>query len=109
LASRARRRIQDAAPIPGHELSRQRAIVDAFLTAFTVIGTKIAAIDIIDNPDRIAEADLTILDRGHPTADEGVVSNSAGPAWSAIRTSAGRLHRRAPVPASPVPGPSPVR
>ena len=33
LASRARRRIQDAAPIPGHELSRQRAIVDAFLTA----------------------------------------------------------------------------
>jgi RNA polymerase sigma-70 factor, ECF subfamily len=133
LASRARRRIQDAAPIPGHELSRQRAIVDAFLTAarngdfdallnaldpnvivrsngaeavrgaaavagralaglgsaqvtlpalingavgvvtaadgrptsimaFGIIGTKIAAIDFITDPDRIAEADLVIFD-----------------------------------------------
>src|SRR5215475_1580362 len=134
LASRARRRVHGAAPVLGTELGRQRAIVDAFLTAarngdfeallealdpdvvvrsngvdavrgaaavagrasdftrfaqvtlpalingavgvvtaadgrpitftvFTIIGTKIAAIDLIDNPDRIAEADLTILDR----------------------------------------------
>jgi RNA polymerase sigma-70 factor (ECF subfamily) len=34
------------------------------LTAFTITGGKIAAIDIIDSPDRVAEADLTIL--GHP-------------------------------------------
>jgi RNA polymerase sigma-70 factor (ECF subfamily) len=132
LASRARRRVQGAAPVLGHELSRQRAIVDAFLTAarngdfdalltaldpdvivssngaevvrgaaavagralgglrsaqvtlpalingavgvvtaadgrpilimaFGITGTKIAGIDLIDNPDRIAAADLVIL------------------------------------------------
>ena len=33
------------------------------LIVFTIDGEKIAAIDIIDDPDRIAEADLTILDR----------------------------------------------
>jgi hypothetical protein len=33
------------------------------LTVFTITGAKIAAIDIIDNPERVAEADLTILDR----------------------------------------------
>jgi RNA polymerase sigma factor (sigma-70 family) len=32
------------------------------LTVFTITGGKIAAIDIIDKPDRVAEADLTILD-----------------------------------------------
>jgi RNA polymerase sigma factor (sigma-70 family) len=31
------------------------------LTVFTITGEQIAAIDIIDNPDRVAEADLTIL------------------------------------------------
>jgi RNA polymerase sigma factor (sigma-70 family) len=33
------------------------------LTVFTFMGAKIAAIDLIDNPGRIAEADLVILDR----------------------------------------------
>ena len=33
------------------------------LTVFTIHGEKIAAIDIIDNPHRVAEADLIILDR----------------------------------------------
>ena len=32
------------------------------LTVFTITGNQIAAIDIIDDPDRLAEADLTILD-----------------------------------------------
>ena len=134
LASRARRRVQGVAPVLGMEPSRQRSIVEAFLTAardgdfeallkaldpdvvvrsngaeavrgavavagrasdfarfaqvtllalidgavgmvtaahgrpitltvFTINGEKIAAIDIIDNPDCVAEADLTILDR----------------------------------------------
>jgi RNA polymerase sigma-70 factor (ECF subfamily) len=132
LASRARRRVQGVAPVPGSDLTRQRAIADAFLTAarigdfnallaaldadvvvrangaeavrgaaavaerafpftrvaqvtlpaqingaagvvtaadgrpvtlvaFTISGTKIAAIDLIDDPRRIAEADLAIL------------------------------------------------
>ena len=32
------------------------------LIVFTISSAKITAIDIIDNPDRVAEADLTILD-----------------------------------------------
>jgi RNA polymerase sigma factor (sigma-70 family) len=132
LASRARRRVQDVAPVTGTDLPRQRAITDAFLTAardgdfgallealdqdvvlrsngaevlrgasavaarafpftriaqvtvpalvngavgiitaadrkpvtlvgFTITGQKITAIDVVDNPRRIAEADLAIL------------------------------------------------
>jgi RNA polymerase sigma-70 factor (ECF subfamily) len=132
LASRARRRVQDVAPVTGTDLPRQRAITDAFLIAardgdfdallealdqdvvvrsngtevlrgastvaarafpftriaqvtvpalingavgiitaadgkpvtlvgFTITGQKITAIDLIDNPRRIAEADLAIL------------------------------------------------
>jgi RNA polymerase sigma factor (sigma-70 family) len=133
LASRARRRVQGVAPVPGTDLTRQRAIAGAFLTAarngdfgallealdpdvvvrangaeislrgaaavaaraitglryaqvtlpalingavgviqaaqgrpisvmaFTITGAKIVAIDLIDDPGRIAEADLAIL------------------------------------------------
>jgi RNA polymerase sigma factor (sigma-70 family) len=60
------------------------------LTVFTITGVKIAAIDIIDNPERVAEADLTILDRSAGTSRR-VLSSAAtralggpvhlGPAW----------------------------
>jgi RNA polymerase sigma factor (sigma-70 family) len=134
LASRGRRRVQGVAPVTGAELTRQRAITDAFLTAardgdfdallqaldqdvvvrsngtemvrgaaavaarafpftriaqvtlpalingaagiitaadrrpvtlvgFTITGAKITAIDLIDDPHRIAQADLAILGR----------------------------------------------
>lgn len=134
LASRARRRVQGVAPVPGTDLTRQRAITGAFLAAarngefdallralhpdvvvrsngaevlrgaaavarraltglrsaqvtlpalvngavgvisaaegrpivlmaFTITGAKIVAIDLIDDPVRIAEADLAVLDR----------------------------------------------
>jgi RNA polymerase sigma-70 factor (ECF subfamily) len=134
LASRARRRVQGVAPVLDTDQTRQREIVDAFLTAarngdfeallkaldpdvvvrsngadvvrgaaavagralafsrfaqvtlpalingavgavnaaegrpigltaFTITGARIVAIDLIDDPGRIAEADLAILDR----------------------------------------------
>ena len=134
LASRARRRVQGAGPVPGTDLTRERVVADAFfaaardgnfgallelldpdvvvrangteavrgaaavagrafpftriaqvtlpvlingaagvitaangrpitLVAFTVTGAKIAAIDLIDNPRRIAEVDLAVLGR----------------------------------------------
>jgi len=134
LASRARRRVQGVAPVPGTDLTRQRAIADAFLAAarhgdfgalldaldpdvvvrsngaeavrgaaavagrafpftriaqvtlpalingatgvvtaadgrpitlvaFTITGAKIVAIDLTDDPRRIAEADLAIIGR----------------------------------------------
>jgi RNA polymerase sigma-70 factor (ECF subfamily) len=139
LASRARRRVQGVAPVPGTDLTRQRAIAGAFLTAardgdfdallealdpdvvvrsngaeisvrgaaavagraltglrsaqvslpalingavgvviaaegmplslvaFTITGAKIVAVDLIDDPGRIVEADLVILDRWRST------------------------------------------
>lgn len=134
LASRARRRVQGVTPVPGTDLTRQRAIAGTFLTAartgdfgallevldpdvvvrsngaeavrgaaavaarafpftriaqitltalingaaglvtaadgrpitlvaFTITGAKIVAIDLIDDPRHIAEADLVILGR----------------------------------------------
>lgn len=134
LASRARRRVQGVAPVPGTDLTAQRAIVEAFLSAardgdfdallealdpdvvvrsngaeavrgaaavvrrafpftriaqvtlpamingtvgivtaadsrpvtlvgFTITGSKIVAIDLTDDPRRIADADLAILGR----------------------------------------------
>ena len=134
LASRARRRVHGVTPVPGTDLTRQRAITDAFLAAardgnfgallealdpdvvvrsngaeavrgaaavagrafpftriaqvtlpalingaigvvtaadgrpitlvgFTLTGAKIVAIDLIDDPRRIAEADLAIFGR----------------------------------------------
>jgi RNA polymerase sigma-70 factor (ECF subfamily) len=134
LASRARRRVQGVTPVPGTDLTRQRAIAGAFLAAarngdfdallevldpdvvvrsndaeavrgaaavagrafpftriaqvtlpalingaagvvtaadgrpitlvtFTIPGAKIVAIDLIDDPRRIAEADLAIVGR----------------------------------------------
>jgi RNA polymerase sigma factor (sigma-70 family) len=143
LASRGRRRVQGVGPVLGIEPSRQRSIVEAFLTAsrdgdfeallkaldpdvvvrsngaealrgavavagrttgfarfaqvilpalidgavgmvtaadgrpitlivFTINDEKIAAIDIIDNPDRVAEAEVRILGRS-PGPKGGVV------------------------------------
>src|SRR6266568_2361677 len=72
LASRARRRVQGVEQVLDTDLTRQRAIVGVViaadrmpisLMAFTISDAKIVAIDLIDNPGRIAEADLTILDR----------------------------------------------
>jgi RNA polymerase sigma-70 factor (ECF subfamily) len=139
LASRARRRVQGVAPVLDTDVTRQRAIAGAFLTAardgdfdallealdpdvvvrsngaeisvrgaaavagraltglrsaqvslpalingavgvviaaegmplslvaFTITGAKIVAVDLTDNPGRIAEADLVILDRWRST------------------------------------------
>jgi RNA polymerase sigma-70 factor (ECF subfamily) len=151
LASRARRRVQGVALVPGSDLTRQRAITDAFLTAardgnfdalldaldpdvvvrsngtealrgaaavagrafpftrvaqvalpalingvagvvtaadgrpitlvgFTITGAKIVAIDLIDDPRRIADTDLAIVGRlwpRSPAACVGSVASSA--------------------------------
>lgn len=145
LASRARRRVQGAAPVHDTDLTRQRAIVDAFVTAgrdgdfdallealdpdvvvrvngagvslrgaaavagrslagarfaqvtlpalidgavgvvnaaegrpisllaFTFTDTKIVAIDIVDDPGRIADVDLAILDPGITAGDRNAL------------------------------------
>ena len=62
LASRARRRVQGVAPVPGADLTRQRAITDAFLTAARD-GDFDALLDALD-PDVVVRANGTEAVRG---------------------------------------------
>ena len=55
LASRARRRVQGTAPVPDADLSRQRAVVDAFLAAARA-GDFDALLAVLD-PDVVVRAD----------------------------------------------------
>ncbi len=55
LASRARRRIKGAAPVPDTDLTRQREVVDAFLAAARA-GDFEALLDVLD-PDVLLRAD----------------------------------------------------
>lgn len=92
LASRARRRVRGAAPVPDSDLSAQWEVVEAFLAAsrngdfdalvavngavgavsflrgtlfsiaaVTVRNGRIAEIDFLTDPGRIAQLDLTVL------------------------------------------------
>jgi RNA polymerase sigma-70 factor, ECF subfamily len=55
LASRARRRVQGAAPVPDADLARQRAVVDAFFAAARV-GDFAALLAVLD-PEVVVRAD----------------------------------------------------
>ncbi len=85
LASRARRRVQQGNELPDVDLARQRTVVDAFLAAsrngdfdallalldpdvvlradraagFTIVGGKIVAIDLLADPERLSQVELT--------------------------------------------------
>jgi RNA polymerase sigma-70 factor (ECF subfamily) len=69
LASRARRRVQGAAPAADVELSRQRAVVDAFLAATR--GGDFAALLAVLDPDVVQRADLAAVALGAPAALRG--------------------------------------
>ena len=60
LASRARRRVQGAAPVPDADLTRQRAVVDAFLAA-SRDGDFDALLAVLD-PDVVLRADRVAVD-----------------------------------------------
>jgi RNA polymerase sigma-70 factor (ECF subfamily) len=55
LASRARRRVQETAPVPDVDLSRQREVVDAFLAAAR--GGDLDALVAVLDPDVVLRAD----------------------------------------------------
>jgi RNA polymerase sigma-70 factor (ECF subfamily) len=98
LASRARRRVQGAAPNPDADLSRQREVVDAFLAASRA-GDFEALVAVLD-PDVVfrvdtragdrmpvhgaAEVARTVLSRGRPLAPlaRPAVGSTAPPGWS---------------------------
>ena len=62
LASRARRRVQGAATVPGGDLTRQRAVVDAFLAASR--GGDFDALLAVLDPDVVLRADGTAVQAG---------------------------------------------
>src|SRR6516164_5138713 len=66
LASRARRRVQGVAPVPGTDLTRQRAIADAFLAAARH-GDFGALLDALD-PDVVVRSNGTEAVRGAAAA-----------------------------------------
>jgi ketosteroid isomerase-like protein len=81
LASRARRRVQGAAPVPDADLTRQREVVDAFLAAARD-GDLDALLAVLD-PDVVLRADRGAVPagvsrevRGAPAVAEGALAFS---------------------------------
>src|SRR5205823_5371102 len=72
LASRARRRVQGAAPVPDADLIRQRAVVDAFLAA-SRDGDFDALLALLD-PDVALRADPAAVQVGAPSAVRGAAA-----------------------------------
>jgi RNA polymerase sigma factor (sigma-70 family) len=69
LASRARRRVQGAAPVPDADLARQRAVVDAFFAAARD-GDFTALLAVLD-PDVVLRADAAAVRAGAPAEARG--------------------------------------
>jgi RNA polymerase sigma-70 factor (ECF subfamily) len=79
LASRARRRVRGAAPTPDTDLSRQRAVVDAFMAAAR--GGDFDALVAVLDPDVVLHADLGAMAAGTPRLLRGA-ARVAGSALS---------------------------
>jgi len=69
LASRARRRVQGATTVPDADLTRQRAVVDAFLAASR--GGDFAALLAVLDPDVVLRADRAAVHAGSPREVRG--------------------------------------
>jgi RNA polymerase sigma-70 factor (ECF subfamily) len=72
LASRARRRVRGAAPVPDADLTRQREVVDAFLAA-SRDGDFDALVAVLD-PDVVLRADSGGASAGAPRKVRGAVT-----------------------------------
>jgi hypothetical protein len=72
LASRARRRVQGAAPVPDADLARQRAVVDAFFAA--AHGGDFAALLGLLDPDVVVRADAGAVPLGAPRVVRGAAA-----------------------------------
>jgi RNA polymerase sigma factor (sigma-70 family) len=72
LASRARRRVQGAAPAPDADLARQRAVVDAFFAA-AHHGDFDALLGVLD-PDVVLRADRAAVRAGAPAEVRGAAA-----------------------------------
>ena len=89
LASRARRRVRGAAPVPDADRTRQRAVVDAFLAASR--GGDFAALLALLDPDVVLRADRAAVSagasreiRGAPAVADtfALVNGAVGLVWA---------------------------
>ena len=76
LASRARRRVQGAAPVPDADLAQSRTVVDAFFVA--VREGDLAALLAVLDPDVVARADYGVLLEGVPREVRGARAVAEG-------------------------------
>ncbi|MEV0227284.1 sigma-70 family RNA polymerase sigma factor [Streptomyces sp. NPDC050704] len=90
LASRARRRVKGASPLPAADLNRQRRVVDAFLAATR--GGNFDALVALLHPDVVLHADRTVV----PTPEPVVVSGARTVAEGAMAAT-GRARFTGPV------------
>ncbi|MFE1950573.1 sigma-70 family RNA polymerase sigma factor [Streptomyces sp. NPDC059524] len=85
LASRARRRVKGATPLPSPDLTRRHRMVEAFLSATR--GGDLQALLALLAPDVVLHADAAVIPTPHPVALSGArsVAESAMAAMSRAR------------------------
>ena len=76
LASRARRRVQGTAAVPGSRLARQREVAEAFLAAAR--GGDLGALLAVLDPDVVLHADAAAVPSGAPATLRGAAAVARG-------------------------------
>jgi RNA polymerase sigma factor (sigma-70 family) len=89
LASRARRRIQAPAPVPGTRLGRQRKVAEAFLAAAR--GGDLGALIAVLDPEVVLHADAAAAPSGVPVTIRGAAAVASGARAASLRSRYSRV------------------
>ncbi len=89
LASRARRRIQSPAPVPGTRLGRQRKVAEAFLAAAR--GGDLGALIAVLDPEVVLHADAAAAPSGVPVTVRGAAAVASGARAASMRSRYSRV------------------
>ena len=89
LASRARRRIQGPAPVPGTRLGRQRKVAEAFLAAAR--GGDLGALIAVLDPEVVLHADAAAAPSGVPVTIRGAAAVASGARAASVRSRYSRV------------------
>ena len=89
LASRARRRVQGSAPVPGIRLGRQRKVAEAFLAAAR--GGDLGALIAVLDPDVVLHADAAAAPSGVPVTVRGAAAVARGARAASMRSRYSRV------------------
>jgi RNA polymerase sigma factor (sigma-70 family) len=89
LASRARRRIQGPALVPGIRVARQREVAEAFLAAAR--GGDLGALIAVLDPEVVLNADAAASPSGAPTTIRGAAAVASGARAASVRSRYARV------------------